>query len=313
MFTTSKKQRPLTEQDREWHLPINRRAGDPHASAMVIRMNSTYLELVDGYYSNRGLMSFIGLMMCGGFACTISLIWISIIFDHYLNPAWDRRNEWEMLSAVCFSTFLLLIFVGGSVIFFRKIGESFGYTHYPIRLNRRTRMVYVFRGDGTVLKASWDDVYFALRVNMQVAAGVRTLGICGLVLKDPKTVEEMFVFGYASSSREYCLRHWEFIRRYMEKGPRAVLNAPGLGLYLPIADKRETLYQGWIELVSNDAWNPVFKWLMFPFHVAFFIGRLVNRATSKVPRWPADVEAACQIEPGDPYVRDSSLNPPGYR
>ncbi|KVD93232.1 hypothetical protein WS63_06800 [Burkholderia stagnalis] len=174
-------------------------------------------------------------------------------------------------------------------------------------------MVYVFRGDGTVLKASWDDVYFALRVNMQVAAGVRTLGICGLVLKDPKTVEEMFVFGYASSSREYCLRHWEFIRRYMEKGPRAVLNAPGLGLYLPIADKRETLYQGWIELVSNDAWNPVFKWLMFPFHVAFFIGRLVNRATSKVPRWPADVEAACQIEPGDPYVRDSSLNPPGYR
>ncbi|WP_155696777.1 DUF6708 domain-containing protein [Burkholderia stagnalis] len=313
MFTTSKKQRPLTEQDREWHLPINRRAGDPHASAMVIRMNSTYLELVDGYYSNRGLMSFIGLMMCGGFACTISLIWISVIFDHYLNPAWDRRNEWEMLSAVCFSTFLLLIFVGGSVIFFRKIGESFGYTHYPIRLNRRTRMVYVFRGDGTVLKASWDDVYFALRVNMQVAAGVRTLGICGLVLKDPKTVEEMFVFGYASSSREYCLRHWEFIRRYMEKGPRAVLNAPGLGLYLPIADKRETLYQGWIELVSNDAWNPVFKWLMLPFHVAFFIGRLVNRVTSKVPMWPADVEAACRIEPGDPYVRDSSLNPPGYR
>ncbi|WP_155710260.1 DUF6708 domain-containing protein [Burkholderia stagnalis] len=313
MFTTSKKQRPLTEQDREWHLPINRRAGDPHASAMVIRMNSTYLELVDGYYSNRGLMSFIGSMMCGGFACTISLIWISVIFDHYLNPAWDRRNEWEMLSAVCFSTFLLLIFVGGSVIFFRKIGESFGYTHYPIRLNRRTRMVYVFRGDGTVLKASWDDVYFALRVNMQVAAGVRTLGICGLVLKDPKTVEEMFVFGYASSSREYCLRHWEFIRRYMEKGPRAVLNAPGLGLYLPIADKRETLYQGWIELVSNDAWNPVFKWLMLPFHVAFFIGRLVNRVTSKVPMWPADVEAACRIEPGDPYVRDSSLNPPGYR
>ena len=173
-------------------------------------------------------------------------------------------------------------------------------------------MVYVFRGDGTVLKASWDDVYFALRVNMQ-AAGVRTLGICGLVLKDPKTVEEMFVFGYASTSREYCLRHWEFIRRYMEEGPRAVLNAPGHGLYLPIADKRETLYQGWIELVSNDAWNPVFKWLMFPFHVAFFIGRLVNRATSKVPMWPADVEAACRIEPGDPYVRDSSLNPPGYR
>ncbi|WP_196787272.1 DUF6708 domain-containing protein [Burkholderia stagnalis] len=313
MFTTSKKQRPLTEQDREWHLPIKRRPADPHASAMVIKMNSTYIELVDGFHKNRGLMSIIGVFAFSLFGWFLVGLWFSIIFDHYLNPSWNGRDELEMVSASLAITVIMVLGMIGCVVFYRRIGEWFGYTHYPIRLNRRTRMVYVFRGDGTVLKASWDDVYFALRVNMQVAAGVRTLGICGLVLKDPKTVEEMFVFGYASSSREYCLRHWEFIRRYMEEGPRAVLNAPGLGLYLPIADKRETLYQGWIALVSNDAWNPVFKWLMLPFHVAFFIGRLVNRVTSKVPMWPADVEAACRIEPGDPYLRDSSLNPPGYR
>ncbi|WP_063888821.1 DUF6708 domain-containing protein [Burkholderia stagnalis] len=312
MFTTSKKQRSLTEQDREWHLSIKQRVADPHASMRVIRMNSTYLELVDGYYSNRGLMGFIGASaVCGMFGMAV-WIWCSVIFDYYLMETWDRNGEFEMMSAVMFITIVAALSIWAFVALHRWTGEWFGYTHYPIRLNRRTRMVYVFRGDGTVLKAPWDDVYFALRVNMQ-AAGVRTLGICGLVLKDPKTVEEMFVFGYASSSRENCLRHWEFIRRYMEEGPRAVLNAPGLGLYLPIADKRETLYQGWIELVSNDAWNPVFKWLMLPFHVAFFIGRLVNRVTSKVPMWPADVEAACRIEPGDPYVRDSSLNPPGYR
>ncbi|VWC09007.1 hypothetical protein BST28156_05263 [Burkholderia stagnalis] len=258
-------------------------------------------------------MSIIGIWAVGLFGWVLVKIWGSALFDFYLNSEWDRRDQWEMTAALFGITILMLFGVVVFVVFFKKIGEWFGYTHYPIRLNRRTRMVYVFRGDGTVLKASWDNVYFALRVNMQVSAGVRTLGICGLVLKDPKTVEEMFVFGYASTSREYCLRHWEFIRRYMEEGPRAVLNAPGLGLYLPIADKRETLYQGWIALVSNDAWNPVFKWLMSPFHVLFFIGRLVNRATSKVPRWPADVEAACRIEPGDPYVRDSSLNPPGYR
>jgi hypothetical protein len=163
-----------------------------------------------------------------------------------------------------------------------------------------------------VLEAPWDDVYFTLRVNGQ-AFGMRTLGICGLVLKDPKTVKEMFVFGYASSSRDYCLRHWEFIRRYMEEGPQAVVNAPGMGLYLPIADKRETLYQGWIALVSRDAWNPVAKWMMLPLHVFSFIGRLVCRVTSKVPLWPADVEAACAIAPGDVYVRDSSTNPVGYR
>ncbi|WP_174922901.1 DUF6708 domain-containing protein [Burkholderia metallica] len=312
MFTTSKKQRPITEKDLEWHLPVKRREADPHASMRVIRMNSTYLELVDGYYSNRGGMGAIGLMACGSGIFFILMIWGSVLFDRYLNKNWDRREEWQMLLVVSFSTLILLSLVIGSILFLRRIGEWFCYAHYPIRLNRRTRTVYVFRGDGTVLKASWDDVYFALRVNAQ-AVGIRAFGICGLVLKDPETVEEMFVFGYASSSKEYCLRHWEFIRRYMEEGPRAVLNAPGLDLYLPIADKRETLYQGWIQLVSRDAWNPVFKWLMFPFHVLFFIGRLVHRATSKVPKWPADVEAECRIEPGDSYVRDSSLNPPEYR
>ncbi|MCA8002594.1 DUF6708 domain-containing protein [Burkholderia metallica] len=312
MFTTSKKQRLLTEQDREWYLSIKKRVADPHASMRVIRMNSTYLELVDGYCSNRGLMGVIGASAVFGLLGMAAWIWSSVIFDYYLNPMWNRKNELEMMSSALFVTSVVALTVWALVAFHRWAGEWFRYTHYPIRLNRRTRTVYVFRGDGTVLKASWDDVYFALRVNAQ-AAGIRTFGICGLVLKDPDTVEEMFVFGYASSSKEYCLRHWEFIRRYMEEGPRAVLNAPGLDLYLPIADKRETLYQGWIQLVAHDAWNPVFKWLMFPFHVLFFIGRLVHHATSKVPKWPADVEAECRIEPGDPYVRDSSLNPPEYR
>ncbi|MCA8002592.1 DUF6708 domain-containing protein [Burkholderia metallica] len=312
MFTTSKKQRPLTEQDREWHLSIKQRTTDPHASMRVIRINSTYLELVDGYYSNRGLMGFIGFVAICAIIWITVWVWGSAIIGSYFNADWGRGDEFEMNAFLIFSAILMALSVWIFVEIHRWAGEWFRYTHYPVRLNRRTRTVYVFRGDGTVLKAPWDDVYFALRVNAQ-AAGIRTFGICGLVLKDPDTVEEMFVFGYASSSKEYCLRHWEFIRRYMEEGPRAVLNAPGLDLYLPIADKRETLYQGWIQLVSHDAWNPVFKWVMFPFHVLFFIGRLVHRATSKVPKWPADVEAECRIEPDDPYVRDSSLNPPEYR
>ncbi|MDN7932759.1 hypothetical protein QZM52_15830 [Burkholderia metallica] len=275
-------------------------------------MNSTYLEIVDGFHSNRGMMASIGAFVMLIFSWAILIIWKSLVFSFYLNDKWGGEGISEILMVFVGLSVILIFLIAGIFIFIRSIGEWCRYTHYPIRLNRRTRIVYVFRGDGSVLKASWDDVYFALRVNSK-AAGIRTLGICGLVLKDPETVEEMFVFGYASSSKENCLRHWEFIRRYMEEGPRAVLNAPGLDLYLPIADKRETLYQGWIQLVSHDAWNPVFKWVMFPFHVLFFIGRLVHRATSKIPKWPADVEAECRIEPGDPYVRDSSLNPPEYR
>jgi hypothetical protein len=275
-------------------------------------MNSTYLELVDGIYANRGMMSAVGVFAVSAFGLAITAILYGVIFRFYLNPDWDRHDEISMLMSLGFLTVVCALLLAGVVAFNRKIGEWFRYTHYPMRFNRKNRMVYVFRGDDTVLEASWDDVYFTLRANSQ-AFGVRTLNICGLVLKDLQTVEETFVFGYASSNRDYCLRHWEFIRRYMEEGPQAVIDAPGLQYCLPIADKRETLYQGWIALVSRDAWNPVLKWLMLPFHVLFFIGRLVCRVTSKVPLWPADVEAACRIAPGDTYVRDSSTNPVGYR
>jgi hypothetical protein len=312
MFTTSRKQRSLNEHDREWHLSIRDRTGEPHASGRVIRMNSTYLELVDGIYSNRGIMSAVGIFGCGLFSYALIAFLYIAIFQNYLNPNWDRQDEFQMLLFTGFATTVLVLFIAGLVFSNRTLGEWFRYTHYPMRFNRRNRMVYIFRGDDTVLEVPWDDVYFTLRVNSQ-AFGVRTLNICGLVLEDPQTVKEMFVFGYASSSRDYCLRHWEFIRRYMQEGPQAVIDAPGMGYYLPIADKRETLYQGWIALVSRDAWNPIVKWLMLPFHVLFFIGRLVCRVTSKVPLWSADVEAACQIAPSDPYVRDSSTNPVGYR
>jgi hypothetical protein len=311
MFTTSKKQRPLNDQDREWHVPIHDSAGEPHASGRAIRMNSSYLELVDGFYSNRGGMSAVGIFGVG-ISAFVLIFLVYTIVAHYLDPNWDRHDESEMLFATIFGLILFSLLIVGIVAFNLKIGEWFRYTHYPMRFNRRNRMVYVFRGDDTVLEAPWDDVHFAFRINANIF-GIRIWNICGLVLKDKQTVEEMFVFGYASPSRDHCLRHWEFIRRYMEEGPQTVIDAPGFLDCLPIADKRETLYQGWIALASQDAWNPVAKWVMFPFHVFFFLGRLVCRVTSKVPLWPADVEAACQITPDDPYVRDSSTNPEGYR
>ncbi len=312
MFTTDRKSRPLNDQDRAWHLDITRRAGEPHASGRVIRMNSTYLELVDGFYSNRGMMSAFGVFVVCLLTWFLGASWYWSIYDGFLNPERDHDGKFGTLLDITFTGTFVLFFLWALSTFLKVIGEWFRYTHYPMRFNRANRKVYVFRSDGSVLEAQWDDVYFTLRVNARVA-GTRVMNICGLVLKDPQTVQEMFVFGYASPSEEDCRRHWEFIRRYMEEGPQAVINAPGFRFCIPIADRKETLYQGWLALVSNDAWSPVFKWLMLPFHVLFFIGRLVCHATSKVPLWPAGVEAACRIEPDDRYVRDSRTNPAGYQ
>ncbi|MEM5325044.1 DUF6708 domain-containing protein [Paraburkholderia sp. JHI2823] len=274
-------------------------------------MNSTYLEVVDGYYSNRGVMSVVGAFAAGVGAVSI-IVFLYRTAGNYFASDWDHRQDVPMFASLLYVNLLFSMLIWVSIAFNRWIGEWFGYTHYPIRLNRRNRMVYVFRGDGTVLETPWDSTYFTLYVVKNVA-GMRTLGICGLVMKDAQTVQEQFFFGYSSPKKEDCLRHWEFMRRYMEDGPQAVLNAEGFRYCLPIADRKETAYQGWVVLVSNDAWNPVIKWLMFPLHVLFFIGRLVWRAVSRTPLWPADVVAACRIEAGDPFVRDSSTNPPGFQ
>ena len=309
---TLREERALTEQDRQWHLPFEQQAGIPHASDTVIRMNSTYLEMADGNYEGRGAMSATALFVVGATSSALLSILIVDLRDHHFDND-IYPEDWATSLAYSLASYAILsILIFCFVFSMRHIGEWFRYTHYPIRFNRKRRTVHVFRGDGTVLEAPWDNIYFTLHESKKVG-GMTWLGISGLVLKDPQTVEEQFTFGYSSTSIGNCQRHWEFVRRYMQHGPQAVMHAEGFTYCLPIADKKETPYQAWIELLSTMGTSTVLRIVMMPFLVAFFIGRMFANATCKVPLWPADVEAACLIDANDPYVRDSSSNPEGYR
>ncbi|KQB42257.1 hypothetical protein RC62_3262 [Flavobacterium aquidurense] len=171
-------------------------------------------------------------------------------------------------------------------------------------------MVYIFRGDDTVLTIPWEEIYFTIQFT---GGRYSSYTIYGLVMKDPQTVKEMFNLGYSSVIERYCLKYWEFIRLYMENGVPAVIKAPGLKYYLPIADKRETIHQGWIALTSEYASMPVLKTIITPFLALVFIGRFIHRWTSKVPVWAKDIEDECKIKFSDPYILDSRKNPEGYR
>ena len=52
---------------------------------------------------------------------------------------------------------------------------------------------------------------------------------------------------------------------------------------------------------------------MVPMNFVFALGRWIAMRTSKVPVWPADVEATCAIDSGDPFAIDASINPAGIR
>ncbi|WP_428232926.1 DUF6708 domain-containing protein [Flavobacterium sp.] len=309
MFTTVKKERKLKDQECYNRLHLDRAVENPHAYGRAIRMNSTYLETVDYMYTKRGVLSLGGAFSIGLFAFVIIFLLYSTI-STYLDPTWDHHEESEMLWGTFSIIAISLLFIIGSIAFYRTIGEWFRYTHYPIRFNRKNRMIYVFRGDDTVLKVPWDEVYFIVLAS--VSRNTK-YNIWGLVMKDSQTVKEKFNIGSDSFTESDSLRYWEFIRRYMEKGVPAVIKAPGLEYYLPIADKHETIHQGWMALISEYKSMPVFKTIITPFLALAFLGRFIYRWTSKVPLWPKETEDECRIKPSDPYIGDSGSNPEGYR
>jgi hypothetical protein len=75
-------------------------------------------------------------------------------------------------------------------------------------------------------------------------------------------------------------------------------------LCMPVHDRREGLAFGLIRTFAPGAKWPIAQLIFSPLSVLFTVGRWVAMYTSKIPSWPADVEAACSVEAGDPYKKD---------
>jgi hypothetical protein len=75
--------------------------------------------------------------------------------------------------------------------------ESFAFTHYPIRFNRKTRMVHLFRTNGTVVSVPWDRVFFTMGHMTQW----NEWEVRGHVLKpDNDTIQETFALSFSTLS-----------------------------------------------------------------------------------------------------------------
>ncbi len=280
---------------------------EPHDQRAVIRLNSTFLETVDKWYEWKGFTT--------AFAITLLLMFVPILgmaaFEtvlKLLGKAWTRSDTQSLILTLLFLGVLLGLICWGMVTLLRK--ESFNYTHYPIRYNRKTGMVHYFRPDGEISSVPWRDVFFT------VVSGSSLWGIRGHVLADDGvTVVDTFGVGDTGALRshaadpdtgqyEYADRvrsHWEFIRRYMEEGPAEVSQI--VRFCAPVSDRKETpadAFHRAFGLFRGS--SPIFRLVMTPICLWMFLGRLIAIATSKTPQWPAEINAACAIEPNDPYA-----------
>lgn len=266
---------------------------EPVYQLSVIRFNSTYLELVDKFFPWKGIGT---TFLCLIIAASLWVIGFIVLetFQTFGQP--EELPLWFFF----FTTGLFGSLMAVCVWLLRK--ESFAYTHYPIRLNRATRMVHVFRVDGTVLSVKWSDVFFCL-----THAGQGFWNIVGHVLdKDGKTVKETFplpvINGGSGAARDQLRQYWEFVRRYMEEGPQDA--AQRVEFLMPVATRRETLAEGFHRIHAEGGSNIIMSIIFAALAVIAAPGRWFAMRTSKVPQWPEEIEVECAIKLGDPYVHE---------
>ena len=300
--------RPLTELERAHQLKQNVRLPlHPHYQLSVIAMNSTYLESVDKWFAWKGVITLVATSMLvlfswifGGMAAQ------SLLEASNVRPSTDEVSIlWlDGLAALLVCSVL----AWAAIWLLRK--ESFAYTHYPMRFNRKNRMVHVFQTDGTTLSVPWDDIFFTLgkmasewEVRGHVLDGDRTTVratfalSCVRVLNDYDTNPNTRKF----SDQDFVRGHWEFIRRYMEDGPQTLTSQ--VEFCMPLDGRRETAMGGVHRILANFAGGSLPLLLVaFPFCAITSMFRIVAMRTSKIPQWPKDVEDACKIEPGDPFA-----------
>jgi len=290
--------RPLTELEIQRRLKIDKPSqSKPRNQLSVIKMNSTFLECVDKFHKEKGIISAASLTFMTIFAA----MGLSALF--FALRDWPSLTPSEKKEEIIFLLIVILVCFAFVAFFWFKIFkyEFRRFTHYPMRFNRKNRMVYVTRLDGSVMMERWDKLFFVLADLETADEGMAEARLHRLA-EDGKTVLETFALArYGDLDNENVCCQWEFIRRYMEKGPKALMD--DVSVVMDIADRRETFWDGYAMLAAEDAirgWDIA----LFPVNFWYALGRWVAMHTSKIPVWPPEVEAECQIDPDDPYIRD---------
>jgi len=296
---TYKVNRPLSRAEIRNHLPQKVPSlSAPWFQLTVIRMNSTFLECVDKHFSWRGMLTAGAIIpIC------FSLLFLYFPVDVYLRyPTITPEKQTGMVIGSIFIALMALAFLAFLIWALRSF-ECFQHTHYPMRFNRKTRMVHAFRPNGTVLSVPWEKAYFTL-----LYEGIDYWAVVGHVLsEDDKTVLDTFPLSTRDMRDDHnpkttLYQQWEFVRRYMEEGPQELYNQ--VAIVLPVDKKKETFTNGFKRIYANYEALPPLHILFFPLIICISLGRWIAMRTCKIPHFPAEIEAESEIEPNDPYIRD---------
>jgi hypothetical protein len=292
--------RPLTEEEIKQHLPQKDLSySKPLNQSRLIRINSTYLECVDKFFMDKGILS----------AAMIFCIVMCVAFI-YLGVTSDTDSLGYSFALGLPAIFLPLLFLCIKLLF----KECFTYTHFPIRFNRKTRKVHVFRQNGTVMTEDWGKLYFTL-CRLSPYRDVEEWEVRGhRMAEDGVTVLETFGLPFqttmnTSRSTSLTWSLWEYIRSYMEE-PEALPALVGqIEEVIDIADKRESFGVCYNRHCDNAGClvEILAFFIIIPLSLFYVMGHWIANYTSRIPKWPKEIEDECQIEIDDPYVCEAAF------
>ncbi|MFM0645426.1 hypothetical protein PQR14_13950 [Paraburkholderia bryophila] len=272
-------------------------AGQPTALDMVVACKTAYMEVADGRYMRRGFGGMMFTLLEVPFVFLVLMPLYFLIFG-------NRHDLSDFMMVPIISAILMPLIL---VIGYQWKLEMLDYTYKPIRLVRSTRKVHVFQhnGPGGVWSLDWDKLQFCLK------KGGLNWGVLGYLPDANGRVTHAFYLGAflpvnpkGIGPDEPLLAHWEYFRRYMEDGPAGI---PAPEILLPIHNRREPFLFG-----MQRSWLTFGPYLILalpfaPVTTLAGVFRWLGMHMSRLPRWPAEVDAQCQAAPRDTTVQSAPM------
>lgn len=288
--------RGLDNHERSHFLPYDTQQDFSTDDAVgMTKFNGTFVEFVDRTFKIKGMLATLGLAISSIF-CIALLFWLTTKLVSDFHEGVFESIVLLLISFVVLGPFPIFFWIG----YLRK--DLFQYVYYPIRFNRKTRKIYIFRHNGPngTVTLPWGDpnVYF------HIGQGEQNMDLRDLrchVLDRNRQVQQTFTVGHFWGHENRVREEWELIRRYMEDGPERCFDHPADRMIA--LSTRVTWRNSWLMvcLMMGAILYPL-RWnLLFPLYGALTLSRWLTMKSCRTPVFPPEVEAECAIDPGDPY------------
>ena len=283
-----------------------------------VEMNSTYIELIDGYFYNIGRSVGIGgglLFTLVSMAVALNVFLLFLLLPH--------ENGGESFGFLFYCILFSLLFLSFYMVFKNikafQYYEFNGYYYLPIRFNRKTNKLYLYSSDGEQVERKPNLLVFAISANKGFL-DAKDYALSAFELDKDGIIIRHYAIGQSSYHLENISQLWEFIRVYWIKGPdplmpkhikdhTTIYDRKSYLVYCnDVKNKEAKAIDSWRRIRLSHDRNIFFEILGFPFDVLHFLGRRACLKYRTIPQWSAEIETRNICEENDSCQINSKKN-----